>query len=225
MEINMEQIHSGKDHNIWQLNPKDNGLLEQMLPLECTKIFRRGYEGNIDIHNIGGWDCDCGIYVLGSLPEVEKAFVKIYDWMKLRTDKKIINDLVPSDAVDYLGMFVSKKQDIAIIIGGGYYEDTDEAFLTLLDELKNVTVGEIGANYTNDQDLYRTLLEDIDYINYHKIEKNNLMDIALIDEVFEYWQENDIYTKEDRFNEGLKNVDKVVNKYRKTLLSKKEKNE
>lgn len=208
----MEKVYTGKDHSIWEIDQNDNGLVEQMLPLKCTKAFKRAYPDHIDIYNMGGWDCDCGIYVIGTIAEVEKSFNELFVWMKLRTDSIIINDLAENDAVDYLAMFVSTQQDIAVIIGGGYYEETDEGFLTLLNSLKNVTVGEIGANYTSDQDFYRTLLEDIDYNDYNKLEKINPIYIDIIGEVFKYWEDNDIYTKEDRLEEGLKNVDKVIEK-------------
>jgi hypothetical protein len=209
----MEKVYTGKDHSIWKIDETKNGLVEQMLPLKCTKAFRRGYPNKIDMYNMGGWDCDCGIYVIGTVADVEKAFEELFFWMKSRTDKPIINDLAESDAVDYLSVFKSKKQDIAVIIGGGYYEETDEDFLNILNELKNVSVGELGANYSNDQDLYRVLLEDIDYIDYQKKEKINTMHIAVMSEVFKYWEENDIYTKADRIEDGLTNVDHVIDKY------------
>lgn len=215
----MKKAYSGQDHEIWQLDENNNGLLEQMKPLQCQKIFRRGYEGKVDTHNMAGWDCDCGVYVIGTLEHVEKSFEKLYDWMKLRTDSIIVNDLVESDALDYMALFTSKKDDIAIIIGGGYYECTEENFLEILNNLENVSVGEIGANYTSDQDLYRTILEDIDYIDYNKkvydqqLGKIEPLQLALMAEVFEYWEENDIYTKADRVEDDILNVDKVVEKY------------
>lgn len=210
----MEKIYSGKDHSIWQLNPTKNGLVDQMQPLKCTKMYRRAYPDNIDVHNMGGWDCDCGIYVIGTIADVEKSFEELLVWMKLRTDSEIINDLAEEDALDYLGMFTSENQDIAVIIGGGYYESTDEKFLEVLNNLSNVSVGEIGANYTSDHDLYRTLVDDIDYVDYQKnTEQVNPIFIALMREVLAYWETNEIYTKAERIDEGLTNVDIVVEKY------------
>lgn len=215
----MKKLYLGQNHAIWEIDKKENGLVEQMLPLTCTKAFIRSSENNTNIHNIGDWDSDCGIYVIGTIVEIENTFDQLFTWMKLRTNKQFINDLAESDSLNYLAMFKSDRQDIAVIIGGGYYQETDEDFLTLLYGLQNVCVGEIGANYTNHQGLYRTLMEDIDYISYMnsiksmtttKLEKINPIHIVLISEVFKYWQSNDIYTKQDRLAEDLIYVDNVI---------------
>lgn len=212
----MEKVYSGKDHSIWQLNPKKNGLLEQMKPMQCMKVFRRGSSNSskeVDVHNLGCWDCDCGVYVFGKVQEVEKAFEKLYAWMKKRTDNKMIVGLANYEALDYLAMFTSKKQDIAVIIGGGYYEATDESLLKVLEGLKNVYIGEIGANYSDDNDLYHTLVEDLDY-QKEKGESINPMALAILSEVFTYWEKKDIQTKEEREDEGLEHIDLLVEEYR-----------
>jgi hypothetical protein len=207
----MEKIFTGKNHSLWQLNHKNNQLNEQMKPLVCDKIFGRGKDKFKA--EMGGWDCDCGIYVIGKMADVEVAFEILLDWMKKKTEKKLVeNDLPTYDSLVYMGLYKSKKQDLAVIVGGGYYECTDKKLEKILYELKNVDAGELGANYSDDQDLYHLLRECVDYAEQEH-EKPNPMHLDLLAEVFSYWEKQEIETKEDRIDMGWENVDAVVERH------------
>jgi hypothetical protein len=160
----MEKIFTGSNHSLWQLDPQDNGLNKQMMPFKCEKIFGRTDKEKCEQHDIGGWSCDDGIFVFGKIENVEKAFGELLQWMKERTNQPLVeNDLADDEGLIYMGLFKSETQDVAVIIGGGYYQSTDEGLLNVLDTLQGVEWGEFGANHSDDRDFYNELMDTVDY--------------------------------------------------------------
>jgi hypothetical protein len=211
----MKKIFTGSNHSLWQFDNQDNGLIEQMIPFKCEKIFGRTARKEFDQYNIGGWDCDDGIYVFGKVADVEKAFETLFQWMKNRTNQELVeDDLTDDEGLIYMGLFKSETQDIAVIIGGGYYQSTDESLLELLETVENVEYGEFGANHSDDRDFFNELVDTVDY----QIENNketHPMSFAILSEIFDYWKKEDIQVKEDRVDSGYEHVDKAVNKFKK----------
>jgi hypothetical protein len=216
----MKKIFTGNNHSLFQLDISKNGLNQQMLPFKCEKIFGRTAQKKFDQYDIGGWDCDDGIFVFGKVEDVEKAFGELYQWMKDRTNQKLVeDDLADDEGLIYMGLFKSETQDIAVIIGGGYYQSTDEGLLNLLDTLQNVEYGEFGANHSDDRDFFNELVDTVEYQIENKKEVNP-MSLAIISEVFDYWKKADIQIKEDRIEEGYEHVDTAVNKFKKQNKTK-----
>lgn len=210
----MKKIFTGSNHSLWQLDTQNNGLVQQMMPFTCEKVFGRTAQKKFEKDNIGGWDCDDGIYVAGKVEDVEKAFEKLFQWMKDRTNQELVeDDLAYEEGLIYMGLFKSPTQDIAVIIGGGYYQSTDESLIELLETIENVEYNEIGANHSDDRDFFNELVDTVDY----QIENNqeiNPMSLAILSEVFDYWKKEDIQIKEDRIDSGYENVDKAVSKFK-----------
>lgn len=174
-------------------------------------LMREHLESTEPQGNDWSWDCDCGVAIYGATQAVEAAYERLQAFMLQQLDDKIFeHDLAHKDSPRSFILFKSTIQDIAVIVGGGYYVETEEKLLELLDKLEQVEYFELGANYSDDDDFFTTLAEATDYqLRENKTEDISQETLSLLKEMLAYRLKTDIEEREylkDRFSELCKTL-------------------
>lgn len=111
------------------------------------------------------WDCDCGVYIYGAMETIRKVWAHVADFMVKKLDDEWEDDLAGEDSPTNFVFVRSADGTAGLIVGGGYYEETEPKLLALLKAMEaeyGVTTGELGANYSDDGGIFDTILERMD---------------------------------------------------------------
>lgn len=183
-------IATGEKANLWSFNTKG---IDKMLPFVCDKFIQRDDKDEPEIA-YWAWDCDCGIYIYGNIEKIKNVFIEIEKFVTQKLDDEIVWDALVDSPTSY-GLFKSKKQDVGVIIGAGSYRKTDPELIKLMNSFKDVKVGELGANYSNDDNFFTILMDDLAEGDGEK--ESKVLEMTIIQEVVKYYLKEDLIEKED----------------------------